>query len=301
MNRRRILYGLGFAVIFLTSTFVAAALLYMLFALVFSTDTEKRLKRENRMYERCIPILVEKEILLKDAISGLQHKDVDIYDRVFHSVAPNADPMSTLDFLYASDTIPSTKMMSYTRSKADELLTRSSKVDEDFRRIFDALSADAAVIPPMRLPLRQLAPSQVGAATGSRINPFYKTPVSHDGIDLMVPAGSDVLAAADGTVERAENLPKWMGKVVIIRHASGYVTRYAQLGETFVSAGQKVSAGRKIGTVGMSGRSYAPHLHYEVLKDGVAVNPVNHFFASVSPMDYPNMLYISANTEQSMD
>ena len=68
-----------------------------------------------------------------------------------------------------------------------------------------------------------------------------------------------------------------------------------------VHAGQRVTAGRKLGTVGMSGQAFAPHLHYEVRLDGAAMDPVGYFFASVSPADYANILYMSVNTMQSMD
>ena len=66
-------------------------------------------------------------------------------------------------------------------------------------------------------------------------------------------------------------------------------------------AGQTVKAGQQIGTVGMSGRSFAPHLHYELRLDGRTLDPVNYFFGSVGPAEYANMLYMSANTQQSMD
>ena len=68
-----------------------------------------------------------------------------------------------------------------------------------------------------------------------------------------------------------------------------------------VRAGQRVRAGARIGAVGMSGQAFAPHLHYEVRKDGAGRDPVGFFFASVSPSEYVNMLYMSANTLQSMD
>jgi murein DD-endopeptidase MepM/ murein hydrolase activator NlpD len=76
---------------------------------------------------------------------------------------------------------------------------------------------------------------------------------------------------------------------------------YAHLESMKVRSGQRVRAGQQIGTVGMSGQAVAPHLHYEVRKDGAALNPVGCFFASVSPDEFANMLYMSVNTMQSMD
>ena len=86
-----------------------------------------------------------------------------------------------------------------------------------------------------------------------------------------------------------------------IKHKSGYTTHYCHLDDMYVKRGQKVSRGQKIGTVGMTGKAYAPHLHYEVLKDGVHLDPVNYIFASVTPGEYANMLFMAVNTKQSMD
>ena len=68
-----------------------------------------------------------------------------------------------------------------------------------------------------------------------------------------------------------------------------------------VSKGRRLKRGDRIGYVGVSGNSFAPHLHYEVLRDTVVLDPVNHFFASVTPEDYLNMLVMSVSTGQSMD
>jgi murein DD-endopeptidase MepM/ murein hydrolase activator NlpD len=68
-----------------------------------------------------------------------------------------------------------------------------------------------------------------------------------------------------------------------------------------VRKGMKVKKGKRLGYVGVSGNSFAPHLHYEVLRDTLVMDPVNHFFASVSPDEFVNMLIMSASTGQSMD
>ena len=125
--------------------------------------------------------------------------------------------------------------------------------------------------------------------------------VAHDGIDFLVPTGTTVKATADGTVTSVQKSGKGAGNCVTIRHAGGYETRYLHLSQVKVSAGQSVRKGKAIGTSGMSGNAFAPHLHYEVILDGKAMDPVNYLFASVSPEEYSNMLYMSVNTRQSMD
>jgi murein DD-endopeptidase MepM/ murein hydrolase activator NlpD len=94
---------------------------------------------------------------------------------------------------------------------------------------------------------------------------------------------------------------KGLGNVVEIDHGNGYVTRYAHLADVEVRKGRELKKGSRIGYVGVSGNSFAPHLHYEVMRDTLVMDPVNHLFASVTPDDYMNMLIMAASTGQSLD
>lgn len=285
---------------YLAQTLAVAVLLYIPFSLFFSTDTERALKREIRMYERLYPDIPGKAELLRDGVANLQHKDNELYEQVFHANAPELDPMGRLSFLHASDTILDTRLASYTRYKADSLLGVSSRIESLFREIFAAVEDTSFVAPPMRMPLEDISYPQIGASVGSRIDPFYKAYVWHEGLDFIVQPGTPVYAAADGEVSRSANSKKF-GNMVEIAHAGGYTTIYAHLESRSVRVGQKVKAGRQIGTVGMTGKAAAPHLHYEVrVNDGI-VNPVDYLFGSVTAQDYANYLYMSVNTKQSMD
>lgn len=288
-------------VLYFIGTVALTAFAYTIFALVFSTDVERRLHRENKMYEKILPTLEPREQLLSDAIDVLEDKDNNIYDRMFHAAAPSLDPVSSLDFLFASDTIPDTKLVSYTRDKSDALLARVPEVDAAFGKIIRAIADSSFVMPPMSMPVKDLSYPQVGASCGSKMNPFLKAYVQHDGIDLVVNRGTDVYATAAGVVAEGTRRSKTSGNTVVIRHDGGYSTVYAHLDNVTVSRGQSVKRGQKIGTVGMTGKAFAPHLHYEVHKDSLVVDPVHYFFASVEPQDYANYLYMSVNTLQSMD
>ena len=288
------------SVAYLLATLALAVLVYCVFAIFWRTDVERELGREIRMYERLYPSFAPKEELLRDGIASLQHKDNDIYEQVFHSNAPEPDPMAGLDFMFGSASVPDAKIAAYTRDKADSLLAVSADVDAAFMKIFRLLSSSENAVPPMRLPLDGITYSQVGASTGRKMDPFYKAFVFHEGLDLIVARGTPVKSAAGGTVQKVQTSKK-LGKTVEILHDGGYTTVYAQLESVSVRAGQKVDTGQRIGTVGMSGKAFAPHLHYEVRRDGEFLNPVNCIFASVTPAEYANMLYMSVNTKQSMD
>lgn len=287
--------------VFFVATVSMAVLYYAVFAVFFSTDEEQRLRDENRMYEREFPALEEKEQLVSDVIEGLMLKDDRIYEEIFHTSAPNMDPLSTIGFLSGMDSIPNSDIVLYADRKITGVEASAEKVEENFRRVMQALSDSGFVMPPMSNPLDDFSFAQTGASVGDKINPFYKVSIRHNGLDMIAPAGQPVHASADGVVSNITRSRKGLGNVVEIDHGNGYTTRYAHLADIEVSKGRKVKKGTRIGYVGVSGNSFAPHLHYEVLRDTVILDPVNHMFASVGPEEYANMLVMSVVTGQSMD
>ena len=278
-----------------------AVLYYVIFALIFSTDTERRLRRENRMYEVEYPELERKGALIADVIEGLKVKDDMIYTDIFHTSAPGMEPHASIDFLAGLDSITDKGMVQYSEKKIAFLESCSNIVEANFRQVMAAISDSAFVMPPMTSPLEDFSFAQTGASVGSKMNPFYKVEMRHDGLDLIAPSGEPVLAAADGVVKEVVRSRKGLGNMVVIDHENGYYTRYAHLSDIDAVRGRKVRRGARIGRVGVSGNSFAPHLHYEVLKDTVVLDPVNHMFASVTPEEYLNMMILSVSTGQSMD
>lgn len=98
----------------------------------------------------------------------------------------------------------------------------------------------------------------------------------HNGIDIAASTGTPIIASDDGTVSEVTYEPSGYGKKVVVNHGNGYRTLYAHANEIYVSVGQVVSAGDTIASVGNTGRSTGPHLHFEVIKNGVPVNPQNY-------------------------
>ena len=287
--------------IFLVASVSMAVLYYLVFALVFSTDEEKRLRQENKAYQEELPMLEEKERLLSDVVEGLKIRDDRIYEEIFHASAPNVDPINAIDILSGLDTIPDKLIVKATEDRLKQLDSRAEHIERNFMEIAALLKSDTLIIPPMTNPLKKFSFAQTGASTGDKVNPFYKVKIRHNGLDMIAPSGEPVYAAANGIVSEVTRSRKGLGNVVTIDHRNGYKTRYAHLADIQVSKGRKVKRGTCVGYVGVSGTSFAPHLHYEVLRDTLVLDPVNHFFASVTPMEYMNMLIMSVSTGQSMD
>lgn len=282
------------------ATVSLAVVYYIAFALVFNTDAERRLIRENRLYERTYRDMLERERLLSDVIAGLELKDNQIYEDIFHAEAPKLESLLEDDYLSAVDSIPDSEMVRYVEGKVGKVSAGADRVEMNFRRML-AAAARGGALPPVSLPLDTMSFAQVGASTGQKVNPFYKVETAHNGLDLIAPQGDPVLAVADGTVTAVETSRKGQGNVVEITHEGGYVTRYAHLSDIKVSRGQRVQRGRRIASVGISGNSFAPHLHFELLKDGVYLDPSAFLFAGVSPEGYMGMRLMASRTGQSLD
>jgi murein DD-endopeptidase MepM/ murein hydrolase activator NlpD len=120
--------------------------------------------------------------------------------------------------------------------------------------------------------------SVLSSPFGLRPDPFAGQVRMHNGVDFVAPKGQPVIATANGTVLDVRNDEKRWGNVVRIRHARGFMTVYAHLGSVAVQRGKSVKRGDIIGTLGASGLTTGPHLHYEVHVNGEPIDPTRLFF-----------------------
>ena len=112
----------------------------------------------------------------------------------------------------------------------------------------------------------------IASGFGRRISPFTGKLARHEGLDVAAPIGTPIYAPADGVVVFAGKKPGF-GNFIMIAHGYGIVTRYGHCNEILVNLGQRIDRGEKLGTVGMTGRTTGPHLHYEIVVNGKTVNP----------------------------
>lgn len=287
---------------YLIVTVSVAVVFYIVLSFFFSTDTERRLRRENRMYAKLYPELKSRDKLLGDVVAGLQVKDNNIYRGLFNTDAPVRSPILSLqDSISGQLSLPEDKIVRYTDRKIKRLENHVAIVMANFQKIYSRSDSSSAVFPPLSLPIRNLSYSNVGASVGQKMSPFYKVMSLHEGVDLISQQGEPVYATGDGVVTDVNRSSKTGGNTVEIDNGGGYVTRFSHLQDISVSKGGKVSPQTRIGSVGNSGKSFGPHLHYEVRRNGVCENPVNYFFASIDSDDYIKMIYMSESTGQTMD
>ncbi|WP_298782079.1 M23 family metallopeptidase [uncultured Polaribacter sp.] len=132
-----------------------------------------------------------------------------------------------------------------------------------------------------------------------RMHPILKINKFHKGMDFTAATGTPIYASGNGKVDRAERSTTF-GKVVYIEHGYGYKTIYAHMSKIKVQKGDVVKRGDLIGFVGNTGLSVSPHLHYEVHKNGVALNPLNFYYGNLSLEEFA-ALQKASEESQSFD
>lgn len=153
--------------------------------------------------------------------------------------------------------------------------TTTATTDRNFRSLFqswkklDQLQQNVVAIPSIK-PVDTMSYT---SNFGVRSDPFNGRRAMHAGVDIPGAHGTNIMATADGVVNRAGGVSGY-GNLVEIDHGRGIMTRYGHLSSFVVVAGQHVTRGQVIGHMGSTGRSTGTHLHYEVRIDGAAVNPV---------------------------
>ncbi len=171
----------------------------------------------------------------------------------------------------------------------DEIL-KLSKEKEKF------LGAIPAIQPVKNEQLKHLA-----SGFGYRSDPFTKIRKMHKGMDFTAATGTPVYATGDGVVQRADAGASGFGNHIVLQHGYGYETLYAHLSRYNARVGQRVNRGDIIGFVGSTGRSQAPHLHYEVHKNGLVVNPINFYYGNISAVEYSAIAKLASQENQSLD
>lgn len=282
---------------------VLAFVYYIIFALVISTEKEKQLQVQTELMEQEYGKLQERSVVLDNTIKNLQQRDKEIYRSIFNSDPPAFSSNVDNDMFEGIDTTRIEAIIKGSGKRLDIMENGMVEVEKCIAEIADSLMVlgeDVTSIPSI-IPIRDFTIRQSGASVGMKVNPFYKTVAMHSGMDLLAATGTQVIAAADGVVEKAVKKGKKEGSSIEISHKNGYVTKYKHLGDILVRKGQKIKQGAVIGRVGVSGMSFAPHLHYEVWFNGEMMDPMNYYFSTLTPEMFMDMAVIVANTGQSLD
>lgn len=291
-------------VIYVAAILVIAVLLNVLYSLFFDTPRERQIRRENEMLMEQYDMLSERKRIVDTVMSEVQEIDKNIYRVIFETepVDPGSGPTSENAFQHLLET-PDREIVHHTAMRLDSMMQhdRMTASMYDMLMILGGNRAEVLTSIPAIQPIENRDLTLIASGYGHRIHPIYKILKMHPGIDFSAPVGTPVHATADGVVESVTRTARGLGNRILIDHGHGYKTLYACMDEMKVRRGQEVKRGELIGTVGDTGLSAAPHLHYEVHLDGEPVNPVNYFFLELDPLEYDRLILISLMSGQSFD
>lgn len=273
---------------------------------LFASPREAQLKKENLLLQTQFDILSRKMdesfLVLKD----LQERDDKLYRIIYQ-----AEPIPTsvresgfggIDRYETLMNMPNAQLLISTAKKMDrlskQLYVQSNSYDEIFHL---AKNQDERLkcIPSIQ-PITNKDLMRISSGFGYRIDPIYGTPNFHTGMDFKAEVGTDIYATGNGTVV----FSFWRqgyGNCIVIDHGYGYETLYAHCHQIYTQVGREVVRGQIIASVGNTGKSTGPHLHYEVRVKGIPDNPAKYYFMDLSPEEYDKMFEIAENHGQVMD
>ena len=201
------------------------------------------------------------------------------------------------------DGFENSELIKQTHSRVDQIGKQISIQSESLDEIASLAKEKEKLLAsiPAIQPVRNEDLKRMSSGFGMRTDPFTKARKMHKGMDFSAPRGTPVFATGDGVVKRADSRSSGYGKHIRIEHGFGYSTLFGHLHKYNVKKGQKVKRGDIIGFVGSTGRSEAPHLHYEVLKDKKQINPINFYYGNLSAEEFATLLEKSKEVNQSLD
>jgi len=289
---------------FITSSLVFSTAILVVLYTVVDSPKEKVLKKEIELYKYQFRVMNDRISKLNNVVKDLENRDDNIYRMIFEAEPVPKSVRNAgfggVDKYEKLQGYSNSELLVETTKKIDklsrQLYVQSKSFDELFELVKNKTNMMASI--PAILPV-SLKKASIVSGYGYRIHPIFKAMRMHTGIDIAAAKGTPVYASGDGLVTSSSQESGY-GNVVNISHGYGYVTKYAHLAKSAVRKGQKVKRGDLIGYIGSTGLSTAPHLHYEVLKGGKTINPVNYFYMDITPEEYQRIIEESSKVNQAL-
>lgn len=284
-----------------------ATITIMLAYKYLDSPKEKQLQREIGELTLQYELLNNRMGEVSQVLADIQERDNNVYRTIFETDAipesirkagfGGVERYKELQGYNNSDLmIESTQRL----DRISKQLYIQSKSFDEVAKLVKNKEQLLASIPAIQ-PIANKDLKHIPSGYGWRTDPIYKTQEFHPGLDFTANIGTEIYATGDGVVVTADAVMQGYGNHVVINHGFGYQTLYGHMSKMAVRAGQKVKRGELIGYVGTTGRSTGPHVHYEVIKNGEKINPINFFFNDLSPAAYQQLINLSSQPSQSFD
>jgi hypothetical protein len=296
---------------YLCAVLFSAVIIYTISSKFITTPKEKALQREMTQLEFHLENLNEDYQSLTTKIEDIQSKDAEVHRMIF-GMEPidesvwNGGVGGHEKYPFLANLNNTGALLGTALEKADKLKLKINLQQKSIEEIYNmaSLREDKLASIPSIKPIREdklKRKLRHLSGYGIRIHPVHKVKKFHKGIDFTAPRGTTIQATGDGKVIRVENKRLGYGRSVVIDHGFGYETLYAHMQSVDVKKGEKVKKGQAIGTVGSTGTSTAPHLHYEVKLNKKSVNPIDYCMDGLSPIEYEELIKLAEEHNQSFD
>lgn len=288
-----------------TATFFAFIIIIVAFTFIDSPKTKKA-ERELRQMELNYEVLEERLVAAIHVLEELEERDDNLYRAVFEAEPISEDVRNMgyggIERLSALNQLTKGELIKSTYNKLGQLERKLYVQSKSFDEIADLIQNKEAMLAaiPAITPVKK-TDTWVASGFGYRIDPIYKTRKFHHGMDFSGANGLEIFATGNATVIGVRKSRRGYGNQITLDHGYGYQTSYSHLQTILVRKGQKVKRGEIIGLMGSTGKSTAPHLHYEVIKDNKKVNPIYFFYNDLSPEEYDELIKLVDSNKQSFD
>ena len=298
---------LKFASLFIFASAIFGFLFVFLASQYIGSPKEKALKRELQNMELQYGLLNKKMDEAEKVLTNVEERDNNIY-RLYFEANPIPEEQRRAGFgginrYKELEGFDNSRLIVNSNRRMDvlqkQIVVQSKSLDE-IANLAEDKAKFLATIPAIQ-PVKNEDLKRMASGYGYRSDPFTKVRKFHYGMDFTSPRGTPVYATGDGVVKRADNSAAGYGKHIRIDHGYGYISLYAHLYKYNVRKNQKVKRGDIIGFVGSTGRSQAPHLHYEIFKDKERINPLNFYYGSLSAEEFDELLQRASVENQSLD
>jgi len=293
----------------LSSIVITAAIIYGLGSTYFPTPREQALERE-------LELMSVKYLNFKDnletyakVLNNLRERDDGVYRMLF-----GMDPLDNhlwqggigghnqfadnIDFNFSGKIVQEVQTRLDRLERQLVMHSRSLEKIEELSENRENMLASIPSIKPVRMDNLHRSMNLL-SGFGMRLHPVHKVWRMHTGIDFTAPLGTPIYATGNGVITRIQRDRTGYGTYLVIDHGYGYETLYAHLRDYSVKVGDEVTKGQKIATVGNTGTSTAPHLHYEVRYRGNAINPIYFCMDGLSPREYQELVEMASIPNQS--
>ena len=276
--------------------------------LILNQDqTTEQLKNQLVDYQIQVKLLEQKSGEMQSSLDELASMDDNVYREIF-GADPIEDDIRKAGTGGVNKYISLEQLQDGNKIKALHMrldnMKNQSKIQKDSYSKLIQMAKDKskmlASIPAIQ-PIPNKTLKRIASGFGYRVDPIYKTRKMHKGLDFSAPKGTKIYATGDGVIQMVKRDRWGYGTHIIIDHGYGYTTVYGHMSKASVKKGENVKRGQVIGLVGSTGKSTGPHLHYEVAKNGVQVNPVGYFYNDLTSDQYEEIVKLSSNPNQSFD